>query len=94
MNSSYDEMMKLYDALSLNDKRNELSSLLVKTCEIVNTLLKMEEIENNLKIKNYNINEDIKLSESDMYTYFYEDVWNIKNKLLTLLIFNSSKNDK
>ena len=94
MNSSFEEMMRLYDNLSLNDKRNELSSLFVKTSEIVNTLLKMENIENNLKIKNYDTNEDFNLSEENMYTYFYEDMWNIKNKLLTLLIFNSSKNDK
>ena len=94
MNSSFEEMMRLYDNLSLNDKRNELSSLFVKTSEIVNTLLKMENIENNLRIKNYDTNEDVRLSEDDMYTYFYEDMWNIKNKLLSLLIFNSSQSDQ
>ena len=52
----------------------------------------MEQIENNLKIKNYDANKDLYLSESQILTYFYEDMWNIKNKLLTLLIFKSNKN--
>jgi len=44
MNKELTQMMELYDGLSLNDKRNEFSSLLEKSSEIINTLLKMEKI--------------------------------------------------
>jgi len=30
------------------------------------------------------------MTEDQMLTFLYEDVWNIKNKLLTLLIFKSN----
>jgi len=90
MNKELTQMMELYDGLSLNDKRNEFSSLLEKSSEIINTLLKMEQIENDLKIKNYNSATDSEMTEDQMLTFLYEDVWNIKNKLLTLLIFKSN----
>ena len=90
MRTELNKMMELYDGLSLNDKRNEFSSLLEKSNEIINTLLKMEQIENDLKIKNYNSASDSKMTEGEMLTFLYEDMWNIKNKLLTLLIFKSN----
>jgi len=91
MNSSYDEMMKLYSELEINDKRNEFSSLLEKINQIISELLRDEKIENNLSVKNYNQENDLKLSEDEMFTFLYEDLWNIKNRLLTLLILKSSK---
>lgn len=90
MNTELSKMMELYDVLSLNDKRNEFSLLLSKSNEIINTLLKMEQIENDLNIKNYNSSSDSKMTEDEMLTFLYEDMWNIKNKLLTLLIFKSN----
>ena len=91
MNSSHEEMMRLYDELSMNDKRNEFSSLLEKTNQIVSELLKIEQLQNDLKIKNYNSLYDSKLTESQMFTFLYEDLWNVKNRLLTLLILKSNK---
>ena len=91
MNSSYEEMMLLYSQLSINEKRNEFSSLLEKTNQLVGEVLKMEQIENDMEIKNYDAMSDYNLTEDEIFTFFYEDLWNIKNRLLALLILKSSK---
>lgn len=91
--STYEEMMNLYDKLNINDKRNEFSSLLGKTDEIINILLRMENLQNELQVKNYDSSSDSEFKESDMLTFFYEDLWNIKNKLLMLLVFKSNSNN-
>ena len=91
MSSSYEEMMLLYSGLNINEKRNEFSSLLEKTNQLVGEVLKMEQIENDMKIKNYDAMKDYNLTEDEIFTFFYEDLWNIKNRLLALLILKSSK---
>ncbi len=91
MNSSYEEMMLLYSGLNINEKRNEFSSLLEKTNQLIGEVLKMEQIENDMKIKNYDAMSDYNLTEDEIFTFFYEDLWNIKNRLLALLILKSSK---
>ena len=91
MSKSYEDMMLLYSKLDINDKRNEFSSLLEKTNELISEILKMEQIENDTKIKNYDTNKNSNLTEDEAFTFFYEDLWNIKNRLLALLILNSSK---
>ena len=90
MNRSYEEMMLLYSKLDINDKRNEFSSLLEKTNELISEILKMHQIDNNTQIKNYDTNKNSNLTEDEMFTFFYEDLWNIKNRLLALLILNSN----
>ena len=91
---NHEEMMRLYNELSINDKRNEFSSLLEKTNQIVSELLKIEQIPSDLTIKNYNSSSDSKLTEGEMYTFLYEDLWNLKNRLLTFLILKSSKGNQ
>lgn len=91
MKSSHEEMMLLYSQLNINEKRNEFSSLLEKTNELIGELLKMDQIQNDMKIKNYNAMDDNLLTEDEIFTFFYEDLWNIKNRLLTLLILKSNK---
>ena len=91
MRSSYEEMMKLYSQLSTNEKRNEFSSLLGKTNELISELLKMDRIQNDVKVKNYNAMDEHSLTEDEIFTFFYEDLWNIKNRLLTYLILKSNK---
>ena len=93
MSSSHEEMMKLYEQLNINEKRNEFSSLLEKTNQIIGELLKMEQIESDLKIKNYNALDDVLMSEDEIFTFLYEDLWNIKNRLLSFLILKSSKDN-
>lgn len=91
MSKSYEDMMLLYSKLDINDKRNEFSSLLEKTNELISEILKMEQILSDTKIKNYDTNKNSNLTEDEIFTFFYEDLWNIKNRLLALLILNSSK---
>ena len=91
MKQGHEEMMNLYDHLSINDKRNEFSTLLEKTNQIVSELLKIEQINNDLQIKNYNTTTHSKFTESEMLTFLYEDLWNLKNRLLTFLIMKSEK---
>ena len=91
MSKSYEDMMLLYSKLDINDKRNEFSSLLEKTNELISEILKMEQILSDTKIKNYDTNKNSNLTEDEVFTFFYEDLWNIKNRLLALLILNSSK---
>ena len=91
MKSSHEEMMLLYSQLNINEKRNEFSTLLEKTNELIGELLKMDQIQNDMKIKNYNAMNDHFLTEDEVFTFFYEDLWNIKNRLLTLLILKSNK---
>ena len=91
MSKSYEDMMLLYSKLNINDKRNEFSSLLEKTNQLIDELLKVEQIENNTQIKNYDTNEHKNLNEDEVFTFFYEDLWDIKNRLLALLILKSNK---
>ena len=90
MSKSYEDMMLLYSKLDINDKRNEFSSLLEKTNQLIDELLRMEQIQNDSKIKNYDSNENKDLTEDEVFTFFYEDLWNIKNRLLSLLILKSN----
>ena len=85
--------MELYKELSINEKRNEFSSLLEKTNQLITELLRVEQIENDLAIKNYNALDDSNMTEDEIFTFFYEDLWNVKNRLLTFLILKSSKGE-
>ena len=91
--SSHEKMMELYKELSINEKRNEFSSLLEKTNQLITELLRVEQIENDLEIKNYNALDDANMTEDEIFTFFYEDLWNVKNRLLTFLILKSSKGE-
>lgn len=89
MSQEHKEMMELYKQLSLNDKRNEFSSLLEKMNQILTGLLAGERLTPLADIKNYDTNSDSSLTEDEIFTFFYEDLWNIKNRLLALLILKS-----
>lgn len=91
--SNHEKMMELYKQLSINEKRNEFSSLLEKTNQLITELLRVEQIENDLDIKNYNALDDANKTEDEIFTFFYEDLWNVKNRLLTFLILKSSKGE-
>lgn len=79
-----DEMIKLYKKLDINNKRNEFSSLFQKTDKLLDELLIKEKITKETETKNYDLNSD--MNEEEMLLFFYEDLWNIKNKVLSLLI--------
>ena len=81
-----EEMMDLYKQLSLSNKRNELSSLLLKIDTLLNAVLVQNNIQNNASVKNYDTNIHDKFNEDEMLVFFYEDLWLLKNKLLLLLV--------
>lgn len=84
-------MIYLYKQLSLENQRNEFSSLLIKTEALLNTLLEQKKITNNILVKNYNSNMGEKLNESEVLAFFYEDLWTLKNKILLLLAIEKNR---
>lgn len=78
-------MIELYKQLSISNQRNEFSSLLIKIDTLLNTLLDQKNLQNNIPIKNYDITNGESLTENEMLAFFYEDLWNLKNKILLLL---------
>lgn len=89
-----EKMIELYKQLNTNDKRNELSSLIEKLDQLVNQIIIQKGINNNYKqAKNYDsINQNME-TEDDVLLFFYEDIWNIKSKILALLAHNSGGNN-
>lgn len=82
------ELLKLYSQLSKDDQRNEFSSLLIKIDNLLNELLTKNGLPNMKNIKNYDIKNGNMISDSEILEFFYEDLWDIKNKILALLIAN------
>ena len=80
-----ENMIELYKQLSISNQRNEFSSLLIKIDTLLNTLLDQKNLQNNIPIKNYDITNGESLTENEMLAFFYEDLWNLKNKILLLL---------
>ena len=78
-------MMDLYKQLNIDNKRNEFSSLLLKVDTLLNALLAQKELNNNTTVKNYDINAGSKFNEDETLTFFYEDLWSLKNKILLLM---------
>lgn len=80
-----DNFITKYDKLDVNTKRNQLSDELI----IINELIKNVEgkygITSVSKVKNYDQVGDAHLTEGEMLTFFYEDVFNIQQELITLL---------
>ena len=86
-----EEMINLYKQLNTNEKRNELSNLLIKFDQLVNQMLLNQNITlDNLKnVKNYDPSIQALEGEDDMLLFFYDDIWNLKTKILTLLTNNN-----
>ena len=80
-----ENMMDLYKQLNIDNKRNEFSSLLLKVDTLLNALLAQNELNNNTTVKNYDINDGSKFNEDETLTFFYEDLWSLKNKILLLM---------
>lgn len=85
-----EKMIELYKQLKTNDKRNELSSLIEKLDQLVTQMLIQKDNNHNFKqVKNYDSINQTKETEDDILLFFYEDIWNIKSKVLALLAQNS-----
>lgn len=79
------EMKNSFDILDVNTKRNQISDELIIIYELIRKFESLNGISPITKVKNYDTIKDEALSESEMLTYFYEDIYNIQQELITLL---------
>lgn len=79
------KIIENFDVLDVNTKRNQISNELM----IIGELIKNYEMKYNivplLNVKNYDQTNDKELDESQILTFFYEDIYNIQQELITLL---------
>lgn len=88
-----EEHLLSFDKLDINTKRNQVSNELLIIKELIDNFKNINEIEGMLNVKNYDQNKDFSMTESEMLTFFYEDIYNIEQELITLLTFvNNLKN--
>ena len=80
-----EEMKTAYMKLDINEKRNQLSDELLIIFELIKRYEYAKGINPITKVKNYDTVNDKDLSEDEMLTFFYEDVYNIQQELITLL---------
>ena len=80
-----EETKLAFDKLDINTKRNQISDELL----IIYELIKKFENANNIyplnQVKNYDSIQDSDLTESEILTFFYEDIYNIQQELISLL---------
>jgi lipopolysaccharide biosynthesis protein len=58
---------------------------------LLDSLLLKKGLPKETQAKNYDLNVHNKMTESEILTYFYEDMWHIKNKILELLVEENIK---
>lgn len=80
-----EEMKNAYRQLDINDKRNQLSDELLIIFELIKRHENAKGINPITQVKNYDIVNDKNLNEDEILTFFYEDVYNIQQELITLL---------
>lgn len=80
-----EEMKNAYRQLDINDKRNQLSDELLIIFELIKRYENTKGINPITQVKNYDIVNDKNLNEDEILTFFYEDVYNIQQELITLL---------
>lgn len=80
-----EEMKNAYNMLDINDKRNQLSDELLIIFELIKRYENAKGINPVARVKNYDTVNDKNLNEDEMLTFFYEDVYNIQQELITLL---------
>lgn len=79
-----EEMKKAYSMLDIDTKRNQLSDELLIIYELIKRYENAKGINPITKVKNYDIIKDSELNEDEILTFFYEDIYNIQQELITL----------
>lgn len=82
-----EEHITNFDKLDINNKRNQISNELIIIYKLIKKYEERKGITSVTKIKNYDISIDKDLNEAEMLTFFYEDIYNIQQELITLLSF-------
>ena len=80
-----EEFKKTFDKLSINEKRNQISDELLIIGELIKNIENKYSIKSVLNIKNYDTNKNSELTETEMLTFIYEDIYNIQRELITIL---------
>ena len=79
------ELINSFDVLDINTKRNQISDELIIIHELIKKYEEMKNITPITKVKNYDTNNDRDMTEAEMLTFLYEDIYNIQQELITLL---------
>ncbi len=87
------KLLEAFNELSINDKRDKISNELIVIGSLINYIEKNYNIDNHLKIKNYNLSKDINKNEGEILTFLYEDIYNIEREIITItkLIMEDNK---
>lgn len=80
-----EELKQAFDVLDVNTKRNQISNELIVIYELIRKFELSKNVNSITNVKNYDSINDKNMSESDMLTFFYEDIYNIQQELISLL---------
>lgn len=86
------EFIESFDKLDINTKRNQISTELLIMYELIKKYEASKNIAPITSVKNYNMITDANLKESEMLTFFYEDIYNLEQELISLLSIVSKSN--
>lgn len=84
-----ENVLESFRQLNTNNKRNKISDELMVIGELINSIEKNSGIPTNLNIKNYDQINDSNMTEDEILTFFYEDIFNIENELISLMSINN-----
>lgn len=79
------ELLNSFDILNINEKRNQISNELITIHELIKQIETKYGITPITSIKNYDIEKDKDLSEAEILTFLYEDIYNVEQELISLI---------
>lgn len=82
-------LKKKFQELDVNDKKDVISNELMFIGELLKKLEIYHDVQQDFKIKNYNLNSN--LSEEDYLTFIYDDIFEVQKQLLTIISNVQSK---
>lgn len=80
-----EEFRNAFDKLSINEKRNQISDELLIIGELIKNIENKYNIQSVLNVKNYDTNKNSELTETEMLSFIYEDIYVIQRELITVL---------
>ncbi len=80
-----DDFKNDFSNLNTIEKRNQISNELLYIASLIKMKEEQLKLPSILNVKNYDINEQPKITEDEMLEFFYEDIYSIKRELITLL---------